>query len=574
MKEVLLYTFVMFLGINTYATTLIVSNINDSGLGSLRSQIGAANNGDTIRFSPNLISGGNATLILTSGEIEFNKSLIIKGVFNSTDTLFISGNYDSRIFAISYASNLVLDSLILIEGNSIGAASLGNFGGAVHFVGDSLTIINSIVRGNVGWFGGGIYSEANLMIVENTSINGNLAKISNGGGGGIYFEGKTDSSSLKIYNSEIINNISQASGGGVFAQALGGKSPATLVDLRNSTISGNQTSYNGAGIFAQDYSDVPSLPANVTVSLDNSTVSKNISNGSGGGIYIFSFSTTSALASATVKVINSTISGNTASTSGGGIFSKSISSGATSSSVNSVSSIIALNGTDNINSNGASSVISQGFNIFNYSPTGTLNSDQINIDSTQLNLLPLANNGGFTKTMLPGSGSVAINNGNPNDMSNAQNGSIYCGIRDVGSASIKIYTHVIDTTIDLGTSITVGASTYDEDGIYFDTLINTNGCDSVIKLVLSIATGINPVSNNLISIFPNPSHSIITVFSENEPLSKICILDLQGKELQVLSNLNTFKKQIDISRLDVGIYFVQITNKNEENSVLKIVKME
>ena len=56
--------------------TITVTNLNDSGTGSLRQAILDANFGDTITFGRNLAGG---TLVLTSGELDITKSLTIKG---------------------------------------------------------------------------------------------------------------------------------------------------------------------------------------------------------------------------------------------------------------------------------------------------------------------------------------------------------------------------------------------------------------------------------------------------------------------------------------------------------------
>src|SRR5262245_28675487 len=57
-------------------STLTVLNNADSGLGSLRDTIAAAQNGDTIIFDPSL---DGQTISLTSGELAINQSLSIRG---------------------------------------------------------------------------------------------------------------------------------------------------------------------------------------------------------------------------------------------------------------------------------------------------------------------------------------------------------------------------------------------------------------------------------------------------------------------------------------------------------------
>src|SRR5438105_13690216 len=56
--------------------TLIVTNTNDNGAGSLRDTIAAANDGNTIQFDPAL---NGQTIMLTSGELVIDKNITISG---------------------------------------------------------------------------------------------------------------------------------------------------------------------------------------------------------------------------------------------------------------------------------------------------------------------------------------------------------------------------------------------------------------------------------------------------------------------------------------------------------------
>src|SRR5690348_11114432 len=55
-----------------HATTIIVTNTNDNGPGSLRQALAIANDGDTIDAT-----GVSGAIILTGGELEVDKSLAI-----------------------------------------------------------------------------------------------------------------------------------------------------------------------------------------------------------------------------------------------------------------------------------------------------------------------------------------------------------------------------------------------------------------------------------------------------------------------------------------------------------------
>ena len=100
---------------------ITVTNLYDSGAGSLRQAILDANSGDTIDFAPNLAGG---TLVLTSGELDINKNLTINGDIdgNGTPDITISGNNASRVFDTGTTSSTTatLNGLVMINGNVAG----------------------------------------------------------------------------------------------------------------------------------------------------------------------------------------------------------------------------------------------------------------------------------------------------------------------------------------------------------------------------------------------------------------------------------------------------------------------
>src|SRR5205823_3937951 len=82
------------------AITRTVTNLNDSGPGSLRAQIAASGPGDTINFSVSLPN----TITLTSGELLIDKNLTINGPGAGSLTVARSsagGTPDFRIFNCS-----------------------------------------------------------------------------------------------------------------------------------------------------------------------------------------------------------------------------------------------------------------------------------------------------------------------------------------------------------------------------------------------------------------------------------------------------------------------------------------
>src|SRR5205085_5717173 len=85
------------------AATLTVTNTNDSGAGSLRDAINAADyDGDTINFAP----GVTGTITLTSGHLVITKNLTISGP--GANVLTISGGMASRIFYVLPSDSLLI----------------------------------------------------------------------------------------------------------------------------------------------------------------------------------------------------------------------------------------------------------------------------------------------------------------------------------------------------------------------------------------------------------------------------------------------------------------------------------
>ena len=115
-------------------------------------------------------------------------------------------------------------------------------------------------------------------------------------------------------------------------------------------------------------------------------------------------------------------------------------------------------------------------------------------------------------------------------------------------------------------SQTPAAGTQLTDGIYTVSFESTddegNTSDCSFELTVEEILGIpNESLNAGLSIFPNPATNAITVSSANESLTSITIVDVAGKTLIDVSNVNLESQTIDVSTLSQGIYFVNINNK-------------
>ncbi|MFL6504093.1 MAG: right-handed parallel beta-helix repeat-containing protein, partial [Candidatus Udaeobacter sp.] len=140
------------------ASTIPVTNTNDSGSGSLRQLLHDAHDGDTITFA---VTG---TIALTSGGLAINKSLTISGP--GKDQLSIDGNQGLLVFGIFPDKTAVISGLTIRNGQT----GIWNERG-------TLTVSNCAVSGNseVGLFNDGV----GVLTVNNCVVSGNLYGIYN-----------------------------------------------------------------------------------------------------------------------------------------------------------------------------------------------------------------------------------------------------------------------------------------------------------------------------------------------------------------------------------------------------------
>jgi hypothetical protein len=78
---------------------------------------------------------------------------------------------------------------------------------------------------------------------------------------------------------------------------------------------------------------------------------------------------------------------------------------------------------------------------------------------------------------------------------------------------------------------------------------------------------------NTISIYPNPSTGIYTVYSNTTSLDKIEVYDIMGKIIETKTNIqiNGNSSTLNLSHISSGIYFVKITSNNQ-STVKRIIK--
>ncbi len=354
------------------ATITVTTSADENGTGaacSLREAIATANTNadtggcahsgsfgdDTIVFA----AGTNGSLInLSNGQLTIGANLTITG--NGPSNTIVSGQGASRVFVVNGGVTVEMDGLT-VRG---GSAPFERGGGIQNF--GALTITSSIVSNNLAFDGGGISSNGTLTVV-NSTFSQNVARLPLSGGlgdgGGISNKGGT----LTVTDSTLSAN----SGGGIFNSGT--------ATVNGSTLSGNSAS-SGGGIRHEGGA----------LTVANSTLRDNRASFWGGGIFNM----------ATLTVTNSTLSGNSATGDGGG--------GILAGENTTLRATILDNGQSGGNCVSGTSIISAGSNLSDDMTCAaffTAGGDQ---SSVNLQLGPLADNGGPTHTHALLAGSPAI----------------------------------------------------------------------------------------------------------------------------------------------------------------------
>jgi hypothetical protein len=332
-----------------------VTNLNDSGPGSLRQAIADASAGSTITFSV----GG--TIALTSGELTIAKDLTISGP--GAASLSISGGRTQlgggvRVF--NNSAHLVISGLAIRDGVS-GAFAHG--GGIWNHGSGVLEIASSVFANNLGYQGGAIYNDpGGSVTIRDTTFSSNAGgAAADGNGGTIYNDGP--GGVMTISSSTFDFNTTHDNG-------------SALYNLGSAAIVNSTFVYNQAGSSVL-------YNAGGTLEINNATITNNVSNGRPG-------SGLTAAKNSTTAVQNSILADN-----------------------------FAQGGTKpNDNSQCDGQITSGGHNIVSFLGSCTWAAaagDQLGTANQPINPLlgVWQNNGGLTYTRVPQIGSPALDSGSP-----------------------------------------------------------------------------------------------------------------------------------------------------------------
>jgi hypothetical protein len=261
-------------------STLVVQNLDDSGPHSLRAELAAAHDGDTIRFA----SGLGGTLTLKGGLLEVAASVSIRGP--GAGVVEISGGGASQVFQVDPGVTASIFGLTIAEG----LAPDGGAGGGILDQG-TLTVRNCAFDNNAApdGLGGAIEGDGPLTVSGCTFTN-NSAQF----GGGI-----NATSTLSVSASNFVGNTGTTIGGAIgYGPLVPPAGPATV----SGCMIENNTSFDGGGIGALG-------PIIIRNSVISGNTSPDPANGVGGGIW----------SSGSTMTVNNTLVIGNRSTLGGGI---------------------------------------------------------------------------------------------------------------------------------------------------------------------------------------------------------------------------------------------------------------
>ncbi len=282
------------------AATFTVTSAADSGAGSLRDQIAAANGAaglDTIDFQ-----AGLADIVLTSGPIPITGGLIIDGPGASALSIVLNAA-PGPIFTVNTGGDVTIQELDFIgngNGSAVGISTVSDFvvtdcvfggftspdeGGAISVLSavDDVSIEGSTFAANSASLpGGAIYlgDVGGDVVVEDSVFDGN----DTGSTGGAIFG--NDLGALRITNTEFTGNAASLSGGAVAFNGIAGTGliEGSLFDGNTAGTAGANETQGGA-IYLAEVSSGQTFTIRTSEIVDNLLIPGTINPG-GAGLFV------------------------------------------------------------------------------------------------------------------------------------------------------------------------------------------------------------------------------------------------------------------------------------------------
>ena len=141
-----------------------------------------------------------------------------------------------------------------------------------------------------------------------------------------------------------------------------------------------------------------------------------------------------------------------------------------------------------------------------------------------------------------------------------------------------------ETTICANDTLVWNGVEITEPGTYFSTTMYSDStiCDAVVnELIVSLdsaenCTGTVSVADSFVPelrIYPNPANDFLNIFTEGNIIdTQLEILDASGQRL-IKATVQKNRKTIDISELDLGIYFLKVVDKEHRIQTQSFVKI-
>ena len=248
------------------AATFTVTNTLDSGAGSLRAAIAAANTAagaDTITFN---LTGCPCAITLAS-PLNVTQALTITGP--GMTQLALSGANSVQVIAAS-GGPLAISDLTIRNGKS------ATNGGGVSSASD-LSLTRVTLQSNVAaQYGGGVFGGAKVTITDSVFVANSATAFD---GGGAYVTG-----SLVVSGSQFLFNVTATSKGYGGGGALIAFGPS---DISNSVFGNNTSADWGGAVYLADFGAAGAQ----TTQLTNVQFQSNVANSGGGGGGFFWFGT-------------------------------------------------------------------------------------------------------------------------------------------------------------------------------------------------------------------------------------------------------------------------------------------